>query len=132
MSDIKIGFIGVGLMGEGMAKSLISKGHELWIKGNRNRAPIDGLVAMGATEVASPKEMAQVCGIIHLCLANSSQVEAIFGGQDGLLAGARAGLIVIDTSTADPKSSIALADQLAAKGGTFVDAPLGRTPKYAT
>lgn len=131
MDDTKIGFIGVGLMGEGMAKNLIRKGYGMWIKGNRNRAPIDALVSMGATEVASAKEMAQVCDIIHLCLSNSAQVEAIFDGQNGILAGARAGLIVIDTSTADPKSTIALAAQLADKGGVFVDAPLGRTPKEA-
>lgn len=131
MDDTKIGFIGVGLMGEGMAKNLIRKGYGMWIKGNRNRAPIDALVSMGATEVANAKEMAQVCDIIHLCLSNSAQVEAIFDGQNGILAGARAGLIVIDTSTADPKSTIALAAQLANKGGVFVDAPLGRTPKEA-
>ncbi|MGJ8585029.1 MAG: NAD(P)-dependent oxidoreductase [Marinosulfonomonas sp.] len=131
MSDTKIGFIGVGFMGHGMAKNLIKNGYPVWIKGNRNRTPVDSLVGMGATEVATPKEMAQTCEIIHLCLSNSPQVEGIFRGPDGILAGARPGLIVIDTTTADPTSTLALAAELEAKGGTFVDAPLGRTPKEA-
>ncbi|MFZ3582801.1 NAD(P)-dependent oxidoreductase [Loktanella sp. DJP18] len=131
MNKPKIGFIGVGYMGHGMAKNLVQKGYPLLVKGNRNRTPIDSLTGMGAVEVATAREMAQVCDIIHLCLGNSPQVEAVFGGDDGLLAGAREGLIVIDTTTADPTSTARLAEALAAKGGTLVDAPLGRTPKEA-
>lgn len=131
MQDTKIGFVGVGYMGHGMAKNLMQKGYQLSVKGNRNRAPIDSLVSMGATEVASPKELAQACDVIHLCLSNSPQVESVFHGADGLLAGAREGLIVIDATTADPVSTMALSTALGAKGGTFVDAPLGRTPKEA-
>lgn len=131
MSETKIGFIGVGFMGHGMAKNLLQKGYPLWVKGNRNRVPVDSLVGMGATEVASAREMAEVCDIIHLCLSNSPQVEAAFHGPEGILAGARAGLIVIDATTADPTSTAVLAAELAAKGGMMVDAPLGRTPKEA-
>lgn len=131
MSETKIGFIGVGYMGHGMAKNLVQKGYPLWVKGNRNRTPIESLVGMGATEVATPKEMAEACDVIHLCLSNSPQVEACFRGPDGILAGARDGLVVIDTTTADPTSTAALAAELAEKGGTMVDAPLGRTPKEA-
>lgn len=126
-----IGFIGVGYMGHGMAKNIIKNGYTLFIKGNRNRAPVDSLTGMGATEVVSAREMAEKCDIIHICLSNSAQVEAIFRDQDGILSGAREGLIVIETSTADPTSTMALAEELAAKGGTLVDAPLGRTPKEA-
>lgn len=131
MNDTKVGFIGVGYMGHGMAKNLLQKGYPLWVKGNRNRTPVDSLVGMGATEAKTPREMAQTCDVIHLCLSNSPQVEGAFRGPDGILAGARDGLIVIDTTTADPTSTAALADELAAKGGTLVDAPLGRTPKEA-
>jgi 3-hydroxyisobutyrate dehydrogenase-like beta-hydroxyacid dehydrogenase len=129
--DKTIGFIGVGFMGHGMAGNLIKAGYPMWIKGNRNRAPIDSLISKGATEAATPREMAQHCDIIHLCLSNSPQVEAVIRGEDGILAGARDGLIVIDTTTADPTSTAALAVELAAKGATLVDAPLGRTPKGA-
>ncbi|GAA3856106.1 NAD(P)-dependent oxidoreductase [Celeribacter arenosi] len=126
-----IGFIGLGYMGHGMAANVLKAGYTLYVKGNRNRAPIDDLVAQGAKEAATPREMAQACDIIHLCLSNSAQVEAVFHGDDGLLAGARQGLIVIDATTADPVSTLALSALLAEKGGEIVDAPLGRTPKEA-
>ncbi|MEQ9240193.1 NAD(P)-dependent oxidoreductase [Roseovarius indicus] len=126
-----IGFIGVGLMGHGMAKNILKGGYTLWIKGNVNREPIESLVGMGAKEAASPKEMAENCDIIHICLSNSPQVEAVVRGPDGILAGAREGLIVIDTTTADPVSTMALAEEMAAQGVKMVDAPLGRTPKEA-
>lgn len=126
-----VGFIGVGLMGHGMAKNILQAGYPLVVKGNRNRAPIDSLTGMGATEAASPREMAEKCDIIHICLSNSPQVESVMKGDDGILAGAREGLIVVDTTTADPTSTLSLAAALAEKGAHMVDAPLGRTPKEA-
>ena len=126
-----IGFIGLGFMGHGMASNLRKGGYELWVRGRSNRAPVESLLSMGASEAASPKAMAETCDIIHICLSNSPQIEATFRGPDGILAGARPGLIVIETSTADPASTEALAAELAAKGGHFVDAPLGGTPVQA-
>lgn len=131
MSKAKVGFIGLGYMGHGMAKNLIQNGYPLTVKGNRNRDPIVSLTGIGAVEAATAKEMAETCDIIHLCLSNSPQVENVFRGPEGILAGARKGLIVIDTTTADPTSTAVLASELAAKGGVYVDAPLGRTPKEA-
>jgi len=75
--------------------------------------------------------MAEACDIIHLCLSNSPQIEAIIRGKDGILASGKSGLIVIDTSTADPVSTMALSAELDAAGMAMVDAPLGRTPKEA-
>lgn len=126
-----IGFIGVGLMGHGMAKNIMAGGYPLVIKGNRNRAPVEDLVSRGATEVQTAREMAERCDIIHLCLSNSPQVESVIRGPDGILDGARKGLIVVDTTTADPTSTMALADAMAGHGVEMVDAPLGRTPKEA-
>lgn len=128
---VTVGFIGVGLMGHGMAKNLLEKGHPLVVKGNRNRAPVEDLVGRGATEVTTPREMAERCEVIHICLSNAPQVESVFRGPDGILAGAREGLIVVECSTSDPNVTLALAEELAAKGGHMVDAPLGRTPKEA-
>ena len=125
---MKIGFIGVGFMGQGMAANLIKAGHEVMVKGNRNRTPIEALVAQGAFEM-SPAQMARECSVIHLCLSNSPQVEAVMRGE--IIPNAKEGLIVIDTSTANPVSTKALAAELARAGGTLVDAPLGRTPKEA-
>lgn len=126
-----IGFIGLGLMGHGMAKNIRKGGYELWVRGRSNRKPVESLLQMGAKEAASPKDMAARCDIIHICLSTSAQVEGVIGGEDGILAGARPGLIVIDTSTSDPGSTVGLAAQLAARGAHMVDAPLGRTPKEA-
>lgn len=126
-----IGFIGVGFMGHGMAKNIRLGGYDLWVKGNRNRTPVDNLLSMGAAEGKSAREIAENCDIVHICLPNSDFVENVIRGEDGILAGARDGLIVIDTTTADPGSTIALAEEMAARGVTMVDAPLGRTPKEA-
>ncbi|MFT6169687.1 MAG: 3-hydroxyisobutyrate dehydrogenase-like beta-hydroxyacid dehydrogenase [Celeribacter sp.] len=126
-----IGFIGVGLMGHGMAANILKGGYTLYIKGNRNREPIDDLVAKGAIEVGTPKEMAALCDVIHICLPNSDFVEATIRGHDGILAGGKAELIVIDSSTANPTSTVILAQELKERGMHMVDAPLGRTPKEA-
>ena len=127
----QIGFIGVGYMGHGMAKNILQNGYPLMVKGNRNRTPVDSLVRMGAVEATSVAQMARDCDIIHICLSNSPQVEAIIRGPDGIIANGKAGLIVIDATTADPTSTEALAAEMAAAGMTLVDAPLGRTPKEA-
>ena len=126
-----IGFIGLGFMGHGMAANILKAGYRLQVKGNRNRAPIDDLVAKGATEAKNPKTMAEACDIVHLCLSNSPQVENVIRGPEGILASGKKGLIVVDCTTADPTSTVALAAELRAAGMAMVDAPLGRTPKEA-
>ncbi len=126
-----IGFIGVGYMGHGMSKNILQNGYDLWVMGNRNRTPVDSLVAMGANEATSLKDMAEHCDIIHLCLSNSKQVEQVIRGNAGLFEHGRSGQIIIDTSTSDPTSTLSLAADLAQKGIHLVDAPLGRTPKEA-
>ena len=126
-----VGFIGVGFMGHGLAKNILLGGYDLWIKGNRNRIPVDSLIGKGAREAASVAEMVEHCDVIHLCLANSAQVEAQITGPDGILENAKPGLVVIDTSTSLPASTVALSEALEAKGMALVDAPLGRTPKEA-
>ncbi|AMS44945.1 NAD(P)-dependent oxidoreductase [Aminobacter aminovorans] len=126
-----IGFIGLGLMGHGMAKNLLQGGYELWVRGRSNRKPVESLLSIGAHEAASPRDMAERCDVIHICLSNSPQIEAVMRAPDGILAAVRAGLVVIDASTADPSSTESLAAELAAVGGHFVDAPLGGTPAQA-
>ncbi|MGL4496383.1 MAG: NAD(P)-dependent oxidoreductase [Beijerinckiaceae bacterium] len=127
----KAGFIGVGLMGHGMAKNLVEKGFPLTIMGHRNRAPVDDLVKRGAIEVKTPKEVAQNSTVIFLCVTGAPQVEAIVRGDNGIKAGAHAGLIVVDCSTTDPASTMALHAELKPLGVTLIDAPLGGTPAQA-
>ena len=126
-----IGFIGVGLMGHGMAKNIVTKGYPLVVMGHRNRAPVERLLALGAREAANARALAQACDIVHLCVTGSPQVEALMRGADGLLAGARPGLVIVDCSTSNPVSTLALAAEALARDVTFVDAPLSRTPKEA-
>ncbi len=131
MTKPVIGFIGVGLMGHGMAKNVVEKGYPLVVMGHRNRVPVDDLVQRGATEVTTPKDMASQCDIIHLCVSGSPQVEEIIRGPDGILASGNKGLIVVDCSTSDPVSTLQLADDLRGAGMDLADAPLARTPKEA-
>lgn len=133
MSDAKetIGFLGLGLMGHGMAKNIVEKGFPLVVAAHRNRQPVEDLVGRGAVEMASPREVAERCSIVLLCVTGSREVEAIIRGKDGLKAGLKPGSVVIDCSTADPTSTTALAEELAALGIGYADAPLSRTPKEA-
>lgn len=126
-----VGFIGVGLMGHGMAKNLVTKGHPLVVLGHRNREPVEHLKSLGATEAGTPRELAAQCDIVHLCVTGSPQVEANLRGPDGVIASGKRGLIVIDCSTSNPVSTLALGEELAAAGMTLVDAPLSRTPVEA-
>jgi 3-hydroxyisobutyrate dehydrogenase-like beta-hydroxyacid dehydrogenase len=133
MTQIKesIGFIGVGLMGQGMAGSILAKGFPLTVTGHRNRKPVEELKAAGATEAATPKELAGRATIIFLCVTGSPQVEQVVNGPDGIAAGAKPGTVIVDCSTSDPVSTIRLAEQLAAIGLHLCDAPLGGTPAQA-
>lgn len=131
MIDRHIGFIGLGYMGHGMAHNIMRSGYDLTVLGHRNRAPVDELVSGGAREAASAAELARGSTLIFLCVTGSAQVESLIRGPDGLAAGARPGTVVVDTSTSDPNSTLALAAELAGAGVTLVDAPLGRTPKEA-
>ena len=124
-----IGFIGAsGLMGHGMAKNLLGKGHKLALTVHRNRERVADLLAAGATEAPSPAALAAGSEIVFLCVTGSPQVEA---SVEALLGGAKFGLVIIDCSTSEPESSARLRERCAAVGVTFVDAPLARTPVEA-
>jgi 3-hydroxyisobutyrate dehydrogenase-like beta-hydroxyacid dehydrogenase len=129
MGKERIGFVGVGLMGHGMAKNIVEKGYALTVLGHRNRTPVEDLLARGAKEAKSARELAEASDIVFICVTGSPEVEGIVRG--GLKEGLKAGSIVVDCSTADPVSTMALAAELAAIGATLVDAPLSRTPKEA-
>jgi 3-hydroxyisobutyrate dehydrogenase-like beta-hydroxyacid dehydrogenase len=126
-----VGFIGLGMMGHGMAKNIVEKGYPLAVTAHRNRKPLEDLVGRGAVACASAKEVAARSSIVFLCVTGSREVEAIVRGADGLMAGLKPGAVVVDCSTSDPNSTLALAAELAAMGVDYADAPLSRTPKEA-
>jgi 3-hydroxyisobutyrate dehydrogenase-like beta-hydroxyacid dehydrogenase len=127
-----IGFIGAsGMMGHGIAKNLRAKGHPVALTVHRNRERVADLLAAGTIEAASPAALAGTCDIVFICVTGSPQVEAAVSGANGLLAGARPGLVIVDCSTSEPDSTTRLREQCAAAGVSFVDAPLARTPVEA-
>ncbi|MBL8906945.1 MAG: NAD(P)-dependent oxidoreductase [Rhizobiales bacterium] len=132
MSDkLRVGMIGVGLMGHGMAKNIVTKGYPLTVMAHRNRKPVENLLSLGAREAKSPKEIAAASDLVILCVTGTPEVEATVYGEEGLLGAVREGLIIADCSTAVPQSTVKIAADVAAKGGHYVDTPLTRTPKEA-
>jgi 3-hydroxyisobutyrate dehydrogenase-like beta-hydroxyacid dehydrogenase len=133
MSNAKprIGFIGLGLMGHGIAKNLVAKGFPLTVRVHRNRKPAEDILAAGAKEAKTNAELARASDIVILCVTGSPQIEEIIYGENGILGVAREGLTVVDTSTAEPASTAKIRGDLAPKGTHYVDAPLARTPKEA-
>lgn len=128
----RIGFIGAsGLMGHGIAKNLQAKGHPLALTIHRHRERVADLLAAGATLAATPAELARTSDIVFLCVTGSPQVEAAVTGPDGLLSGARSGLVIVDCSTSEPDSTARLRERCADAQVQFVDAPLARTPVEA-
>jgi 3-hydroxyisobutyrate dehydrogenase-like beta-hydroxyacid dehydrogenase len=131
MNKKTIGFLGLGMMGHGMAKNLLAKGFGVRFVAHRNRGNLADLLEAGAVECGSRAEMTRGADAVIICVTGSPQVEEIVYGDDGLLAAAQAGLLVIDTSTAEPASSSRIREAFAARSVTYVDAPLARTPKEA-
>ena len=130
MAKPTIGFIGLGLMGGNMAECLQTKGFALNVMG-RNKEAVGAATARGATEVSTPKELAENSDIIMLCVTTSEVVESLIYGDDGILAGIKEGAVVIDFGTSIPASTRKIGADLAAKGAGMIDAPLGRGPAQA-
>ncbi len=131
MSKPAIGFIGLGLMGGAMCSRLLDKGYPLTVLANRNREHVDAALARGAKEVTTAKDVAEASDIVMLCMDTSASVESRMRGPDGVTSGLKAGAVVIDFGTSLPASTRALAEEVSALGGAYLDGPLGRTPAHA-
>lgn len=127
----KLGFIGCGLMGHGMAKNLLMQGHAMTIFDHPGNQPIDDLLEMGAKTAATAKDTVAEADVVFICVTGAPQVEAIVFGDDGLLDGLSEGTIIVDGTTTDPGSTLKVAAAIEAKGGRYMDAPMTRTPKEA-
>jgi len=125
-----IGFIGLGIMGRPMAKNLLKAGHPLVVH-SRSRGPVDDVVKAGARAASSPKEVASQCDVLITMLPNSPDVDQVALGKDGIIEGAKAGLIIIDMSTISPIVSQKVGKALAAKGVKMLDAPVSGGEKGA-
>jgi 2-hydroxy-3-oxopropionate reductase len=126
---MKVGFVGLGIMGKPMAKNLIKAGHELVVM-DRNTVTVEELVALGAEKASTPKEVAQKAQVIITMLPNSPHVREVALGENGLVEGAQAGSVLIDMSSIAPLASKEICEGLAAKGMEMLDAPVsGGEPK---
>jgi 2-hydroxy-3-oxopropionate reductase len=118
-----IGFIGLGIMGRPMAKNLLKAGYSLVVH-SRSQGPVDDVVAAGAAKGSSPKDVASRCDVLIAMLPNSPDVELVALGKDGIIEGAKSGLIFVDMSTISPIVSQKVGAALAAKGVKMLDAPV--------
>jgi 2-hydroxy-3-oxopropionate reductase len=124
-----IGFIGLGIMGKPMAKNLLKSGYPLVVY-NRSKDSVKELVAAGAKEANSPKEVAQSSEVVITMLPNSPEVREVVLGSNGVLEGAATGMILVDMSSIDPQVSKEIAQKVAESGIIMLDAPVsGGEPK---
>jgi 3-hydroxyisobutyrate dehydrogenase-like beta-hydroxyacid dehydrogenase len=126
-----VGIIGVGLMGHGIAANIQKHGYDLSFLAHPGNQPVADLLAKGATARATGADLAAHSDIVILCVTGTPQVEDVLFRADGVLAGLKAGTIVIDCSTAIPDSTRMVAARVAKAGGRFLDAAMTRTPKEA-
>lgn len=118
-----IGFIGLGIMGRGMAHNLLEAGYDLTVW-NRTAARMDEFTRAGAHAAASPADVAARCDIILICVSDTPDVVAVVNGEHGVLAGLSAGKLVVDHSTISPQTTLDLADQVNTAGAHWLDAPI--------
>ena len=119
----QLGFIGLGIMGQGMARNLMKAGFPVRVW-NRTRAKMDALAAEGASTAASPAELAAQCDVIFICVSDTPDVLSVVMGDNGLIHRARPGALVVDMSTISPAATREMAAALAAKGVAMLDAPV--------
>ncbi|AFJ45571.1 2-hydroxy-3-oxopropionate reductase [Shimwellia blattae] len=126
---MKVGFIGLGIMGKPMSKNLIKAGYSLVVL-DRNSQSVAELTGAGAQALATPEAIAQQCDVIITMLPNSPQVKEVALGENGIICGAKPGLTLIDMSSIAPLASREISEALKAKGVDMLDAPVsGGEPK---
>jgi 3-hydroxyisobutyrate dehydrogenase-like beta-hydroxyacid dehydrogenase len=127
---MKVGFIGLGVMGGPMAANVLKGGHELTVY-DLNPAAVAQLTALGARAAASPRELGQASEVVITMLPEPQHVEGAVLGENGAAAGMAAGGTVIDMSTIDPTTSQRIGQALKARGIAMVDSPVGKTSEHA-
>lgn len=127
----RIGMIGIGMMGHGIASNIVKHGHPLAFLEHPGNQPVDALVAAGARPMPSIAALAAESDVVILCVTGSPEVESVLFQAGGLLESLRPGTLIVDCSTAIPSSTLKIADAVAKAGGRFIDAPMTRTPKEA-
>ena len=120
---LKVGYIGLGLMGKSMARNILKAGFPLVVH-NRSREAVEELSAEGAQPAASPSDVANQVDVVITNLPDSPDVEQVALGRAGIIEGARKGLIFVDNSTIKPATARSVAEKLGEKGVSCLDAPV--------
>ena len=129
---MRIGIIGVGLMGHGIAHNVITRGgFPLAFLDHPGNQPVADLLAAGATPCASAGEVAAAADVVILCVTGSPQVETVLTGDGGVLEQLAPGTVVVDCSTSLPDSTVRMGALVAAAGGALLDAPMTRLASHA-
>ena len=129
--DAAIGFIGLGVMGEPMARNLVADGRWTMVVHDLRPEPVDRLAREGATAAATVNEVVDRSDVVLLSLPGGPEVEAVVAGPDGVLASIRPGQLVVDHSTAPVALTRLLADAVRSTGADYCDAPVARTRQAA-
>jgi 3-hydroxyisobutyrate dehydrogenase len=127
---MKIGFIGLGIMGMPMAKNLLKAGFEV-VAHNRSRSAVNELVALGAESAGSPKEVAERSEVVITMLPDTPDVREVLLGKGGVVEGIHPGMAIVDMSTISPKASMEMAQLFKEKGIAVLDAPVSGGQKGA-
>jgi 3-hydroxyisobutyrate dehydrogenase len=127
----RLGMIGIGVMGHGIATTLVGQGYPLAFLDHPGNQPVDDLVAAGAHRVPDIGALVAASDVVILCVTGSPEVEAVMLGAGGVVEHLRAGMTIIDHSTAIPASTVRVAEAVAERGGRFLDAPMTGTPNDA-
>ena len=120
---LKVGYIGLGLMGKSIARNILKAGFPLVVH-NRSRGAVDELVAEGAAAAYSPREVAAQVDVVFTNLPDTPDVEQVVLGENGILEGAHEGLVYVDNSTIKPASARMISQELAKKHVLALDAPV--------
>jgi len=121
--SLKVGYIGLGIMGKSMARNIMKAGFEVVVH-NRSRQSVNELVGEGAIEAHTPAEVASQVDVVFTNLPDSPDVELVALGKDGIIEGAHEGLILVDNSTIKPVTTRMIGDKLAEVGVIMLDAPV--------
>ena len=127
----KIGFVGLGMMGHGIAANILKNDYPLSGLAHRNRKPLEDLITRGASEAVSISDLVVSNDIVFLCVTGAAEVEALVYGEDGILENCRPGFMLVDCTTSNPALSQRIAKDLSTRQAHFIDAPVTRAPKDA-
>ncbi len=123
MTTERVGFIGLGIMGSGMARNLLDAGCDLWVW-NRTAEKMEALVQAGAHEANSARELAEQVDITFICVSDTPDVREVVLGPEGVREGLSAGDLVVDMSTISPQVTVEIAQALAEVQAHMLDAPV--------